>query len=177
MTEQWTATPQYRHNLQLIPPLAEEFTLYGGKETVERARAWALDHRYLLTDGIPKCAHGLYLLDSCPHGACRSHFPQLDHASVWVPAEPTAAERPFLLSHPYSKEIAAATRTYGDAHGLIVSSDPWRGDDWYGHGAIPIRFAIPVHYPFWPIEGESLILLSTQPVAWPGDKEDEEAAL
>lgn len=39
--QQWTAK-QDRDNLRLIPPLAEEFEVYGGKGTVERARRWAL---------------------------------------------------------------------------------------------------------------------------------------
>jgi hypothetical protein len=172
--EQWTATPQYRHNLRLIPPLAEEFSVYGGKDTVERARAWALDGHYLLADGIPKCAHGLYLLDSCPGSTCRSRFPQLDHASVWVPTGPTAEVRPFLLSHPYAKTISDDTSTYAKAHGLTARSYPEFGDGWYGGGTIPVRFTMPAHYPFWPIEAETLTLLATQPVAWPDD--DEEAA-
>lgn len=168
--QQWTAK-QDRDNLRLIPPLAEEFEVYGGKETVERARRWALDGRYVLADGVSSCAHGLYLLASCPGlGTCRNHFRQLDHVSVWAPA-PADDEhrRPFLLFHPYASEISEDTRRYAEAHGLDIGSFPELGDAWYGHDTVPIRLTIPQNWPVWPIEAKAAVLFSTQPVAWPED--------
>lgn len=135
--------------------------------TTERARAWALDQRHLLADGLPACAHGLYLMTSCPGLAgCRGRFKQLDHARIWVPATP-ADGRPFVLSHPYSSEISDETAAYADAHGLAAPSYPQFGDGWYGNGTLPIRFTLPEDWPLWPIEAAAAILLSTQPVAWP----------
>lgn len=82
--ETWQGTAmQDRDALRLIPPLAPEFALPA---STERAREWALERRYLLADGIPPCAHGLYLMTSCPKGTCRTNFRQLDHAQIWVPA-------------------------------------------------------------------------------------------
>jgi hypothetical protein len=165
--KQWTAT-QERDNLKLIPPLADEFSLYGGADTVERARKWALDGHYLLATGIPACAHGLYLMASCPDCCtCRNHFPQLDHANVWIPASPNYSERPFLLSHPYAATVSTETRMYATAHGLGITEEPWRFDSWYGSGTIPVRMTIPGNWPLWPIEAKALVLLSTQPVSWP----------
>jgi hypothetical protein len=167
---QWTAK-QDRDDLTLIPPLADEFTVYGGAETTERARQWALGQRYLLAGGVPACAHGLYLLACCPDLAtCRNNFRQLDHADIWVPANlGEDFGRPFLLSHSYSYADAVddETRTYGKAHGLVVASYPEFGDDWYGYGSLPIRMTVPQEYPIWPIEAKAAILLATQPVAWP----------
>jgi hypothetical protein len=154
-------------SLVLIPPLAEEFSLYGGDDVVARARAWALDHQYLLADQVPSCAHGLYLLSDCPRSSCR-RFSQLDHARLWVPARAVGErEQPFLLSHPYSDRIEDETRTYAEAHGLGVGSFPEFGDDWYGSGTVPIRLTVPDDWPLWPIEATAVILLDTQPVQWP----------
>ena len=167
-TRQWSCK-QDRDNLTLVPPLAEEFQVYGGKDTVERARQWALDGRYLLADGVPACAHGLYLLASCPGaGTCRSNFRQLDHASVWVPAE--VSDRPFLLCHPYASSVEDETLLYARAHGLQTGSYPEFGDGWYGTGALPVRLTISPSWPVWPIERKAAVLLSTQPVTWPGDE-------
>jgi hypothetical protein len=170
MTQQSPAT-QHRHDLQLIPPLAEEFSVYGGPDTIARARSWALRGRYLLADGIPKCAHGLYLMADCPAG-CYGRFRQLDHVNVWVPGDPAEDGRAFLLSHPYSAAIDAETSAYAEAHGLTVASEPYYGDDWYGSGTIPVRMTLPANWPLWPIEAAALTLLATQPVAWPDDEEE-----
>lgn len=153
------AATQDRDALRLIPPLVAEFT------TGNRAREWALEGRYLLAGGIPPCAHGLYLMASCPMGSCRTNFRQLDHARIWVPADEDM-NRPFLLSHPYSSETAAETRQYAQAHGLCLA-EAYPGDDWYGHGTLPIRMTLPDGWPLWPIERTIAVLLATQPVAWP----------
>jgi len=166
---QWTAT-QHRDELKLIPPLAAEFTLCGSAGTVERARRWALDGRLLLADGVPACAHGLYLMASCPKGTCTTSFRQLDHARIWVAT--AEGDRPFLLSHPYSAEISTETRQYAKAHGLdIAPGNP--ADDWYGHGTTPIVMTLPDNWPAWPIEEKTAILLATQPVAWPDNDQGE----
>jgi hypothetical protein len=168
--EQSPAT-QNRHDLRLIPPLAEEFSVSGGPAVLDRARFWALDRHYLLADGVPACAHGLYLIASCPGpGTCRMNFPQLDRARVWVPAT-TEDARPFILMHPYSTEIAPETLTYGQAHGLTVTADLYSGDDWYGFSTMPIRMSLPQSWPLWPIEAASVVLLSTMPVRWPDEEE------
>lgn len=165
--QQWTAK-QDRDDLRLIPPLAEEFEVYGGKETVERARKWALDGRYVLAEGIPKCAHGLYLMASCPGlSCCRNNFRQLDHVNLWIPAPGRDMQRPFLLFHPYSSDIYTDTQRYAEAHGLSARSYRELGDGWYGQNTIPIRLTIPENWPIWPIEAKAAVLFSTQPVAWP----------
>lgn len=166
---QWTAK-QDRDDLRLVPPLAEEFEVYGGKDTTERARQWALNGRYVLAAGIPACAHGLYLMASCPGlSTCRNHFRQLDHADIWIPAIGDAGDRPFLLAHPYASEINSDTIRYGEAHGLKVRTYPQIGDGWYGHGTIPIRLTVTENWPVWPIEAKTAVLFSTQPIAWPDD--------
>jgi hypothetical protein len=174
--QQWTAT-QHRDDLRLIPPLAEEFALLG-TDLAERARRWALEWRYLLAADVPACAHGLYLMPSCPGpGTCRSDFGQLDHARIWVPDPGEGGGRPFLLAHPYAKEVTEATRIYARAHGLVLGNgnrgpEDYPGDDWYGHGTLPIRMTIPPNWPLWPIEAAAVILLHTQPVAWPDADHD-----
>jgi hypothetical protein len=42
------AAVQERHDLRLIPPLSEDFSVYGGPDTIERAREWALKYRLCL---------------------------------------------------------------------------------------------------------------------------------
>src|SRR5687767_14113110 len=50
----------------LIPPLAKEFSVYGTREVIDRARQWALDEQVLLFQGnADQCVHGLYRMDSC----------------------------------------------------------------------------------------------------------------
>lgn len=76
-------------------------------------------------------------------------------------------DRPFLLSHPYSDEVAPETRVYAEAHGLMVDSADYLGDGWYGQGTLPIRMTVPEDWPLWPLEREALVLLDTQPIEWP----------
>lgn len=173
--QQWIAR-QDRDDLRLIPPLAEKFLVYGGKDIVDRARRWALDQRCVLADGVSSCAHGLYLMRSCPGlGTCRTSFRQLDHVNLWIPSpglSTVGMERPFLLFHPYTSKIGDNTRRYAEAHGLDLGSFPEFGDDWYGHGTLPIRLTVPQNWPLWPIEAKAAVLFSTQPVAWPEDQCD-----
>jgi len=165
----WFGAP----DLRLIPPLAEKFCLYGGDDTIERARRWALAHRYLLADGPPSCAHGLLML-SCPKiTKCCGGF---DHTSVWVPYD--EPWQPFILTHPYRHEVPASVLAYGEAHGLDVSSsgrreradDPF-GDGWY-EGTLPIRLSgtLNMNYP-WPLGTRATVMTRAFPVRWPEEAE------
>lgn len=156
LTEEWA-------RFELISPNSDKFRVYGGDDVVERARAWALDCHYLLVSGLPACAHGLYLMQSCPHDRCQNEFRQLDHASLWVP-DPVLY-RPFLLTHPYADTIDKETELYAAAHGLDL--DAYVHENWYGNGTIPIRLSLPSGWPVWSIEKAAIVMLVTQPVAWP----------
>ena len=72
-----------------------------------------------------------------------TNFNQLDHARIWVPADPI--DRPFLLAHPYSSEISGETRAYAAAHGLKVG-DFYPGDYRYGFNTIPVKMTLGTHY-------------------------------
>jgi hypothetical protein len=149
----------------LIPPGSEDFDLYGGEETVERARAWAFENQYLLFDGnADRCVHGLYRMDSCNFSACRSVG--FDHTRIWVQGDARGA---FILTHPYVEEIPEPMRVYADMHGLQINS--WKFDGWYSDHALPIRLTIPADWPLWPIERDAIVLLHTQPVQWPADED------
>jgi hypothetical protein len=182
-----------RPDLKLVPPFSSEFSVYGGQETTDRARAWATDWHYLLARGVPACAHGLYLMP-CPGRSCVDIGEWADHGNLWVPDLPVARDnvqewaheqlrdkpgdepqpsglfrgfqRPFLLFAPYADEISDECRAYAKAHGLFVSSQPWTGDDWYGHGSLPIRLSIMDGYPMWPIEREVAVALTAWPIRW-----------
>ena len=145
----------------LIPPGSDDFTVYGGTDTVRRARAWAFDQQVLLYQGpAAHCVHGLYRMDSCVIPACTSVG--MDHTQIWVSHDARSA---FILTHPYVTEIPGPLRTYAEMHGLTV--DSYRFDRWYDDSALPIRLTIPDNWPLWPIERDSAILLHTQPIAWP----------
>lgn len=157
--------------LTLTPPLAEDFAVYGGPDTVARARSWALRNRYLLCDGVASCAHGLYLMDGCP-GDCRTAA-GLDHVNLWLPS--TAAEprgqRAFLLYHPYQERLEDRALAYAQSHGLQVDvSLP--GDDWYGHDTLAVRMKIPDHGDLWPLEREALALLDGTVIFWSEEEEN-----
>ncbi|MEU8024693.1 hypothetical protein AB0B88_21030 [Micromonospora haikouensis] len=148
-------------NWSLVPPGSDDFEVYGGADTVERARQWALQQYLLLYRGPAQaCVHGLYRMDSCTFSACTSVG--MDHTQIWVQHDGRGA---FLLTHPYVDEVPKSLRVYADMHGLRVRSDPF--DGWYGHGALPIRLTIPTSWPLWPIERDAALLLHTQPVQWP----------
>ena len=165
------------HKLRLIPPLADEFDVYGGDATVTRARKWALQHKYLLVDGVSKCAHGLYGLSMCPGDTCRSqHFQDFDHVNLWVPyPDPygRVTDRPFILMHPYTKQVNESTRWYAKSHGLTLHHldiDRWYSND--SVSTLPIRLVVAESWPVWPIEIETAALVATQPVDW-GDSDSE----
>jgi hypothetical protein len=147
----------------LVPPGSDDFQVYGGPDTVRRAQEWALARKYLLYRGpAEKCVHGLYRMDSCPLGACTSVG--MDHTQIWVRHDGRGA---FILTHPYVDEIPTRLLTYAEMHGLRVDEDP--SDQWYGDNALPIRLTIPDNWPLWPIERDSVVLLHTQPISWPGE--------
>lgn len=176
MTEkvrQWqTTTRSIRSNVFVIPPLAKEFIVYGSRETVERARKWALRNRLVLIEGVPTCAHGLYGVTSCV-GQCGDH--SLDHTNIWASGNLSHLERPFLLTQPYVEEVPDDLIAYGKEHGLKVSSRP--SDGWYGLGTLPIRLQVDYDKPLFPIEYDVYAKLVAYPVRWPDDElklEDDE---
>jgi hypothetical protein len=99
--------PGYAGSLALVPPLASKETALTGGEppygldvggddaTRDAARDWALRHGYMQAVGLAPCAHGLYLMRSCPGRDCY-RAAGLDHTQIWVPAD--AGERPFILT-------------------------------------------------------------------------------
>jgi hypothetical protein len=155
-------------DLELIPPLAERFTVSGNSGTVERAREWALGGRYLLADGPPVCAHGLLML-RCPKMG-RVCCPAFDHTSIWVPAD--QPHEPFILTDPYQDEVPDGIRTYAGAHGLRVTSHGL--DRWYDEDAIPIRLtASQTEFYSWPLGTASIVMVSAFPVRWPDPDPDD----
>ncbi|WP_018788926.1 hypothetical protein [Micromonospora sp. CNB394] len=120
-------------NWSLVPPGSDDFTVYGGPATVERARDWAFQHQVMLYRGpAQECVHGLYRMDVCTFAACNSVG--MDHTQIWVQHDARSA---FLLTHPYENGIPESLMLYADMHGLRVDSHPF--DGWYGNGSLPIR--------------------------------------
>jgi len=156
------AVNSVRPQLTLIPPDAEQFSVYGGADTTEAARQWAINGRYLLCDGLPRCAHGLYMMESCPAQCSRLRFH--DHPNLWVSGDRSCGGA-FLLTHPYAKTLDRAGRDYASSHGLDVMVD-YPGDRWYGSGTIAVRMSVPPGWPMWPIEQEAAVLLASQPIEW-----------
>lgn len=146
----------------LVPPTSDDFSTYGTADTVRRARQWALDHQFLLYRGTAAhCVHGLYRMDTCAaRVACNSAG--MDHTQIWVQHDARGA---FILTQPYATKIPDSLRTYAEMHGLSI--DSWPFDGWYGGGTLPIRMTIPDDWPLWPIERDAVVLLHTQPIAWP----------
>jgi len=122
----------FEPELTLVPPLSADFTVYGGPETVSRAREWATTRGYFLVKTY-HCAHIFYLAQCPKQGACCSDF---DHTNVWVPRDEPWA--PFILTQPYVSEIPVGIRKYAGAHGLDVDSH--ESDSWYAPAStLPIR--------------------------------------
>lgn len=162
-TKQFTAhSSMLGSQFTLVPPLAEEFSVSGTADVVDRARQWALEHQLLLFRGnADACVHGLYRMDSCAApDAC--HNARLDHTQIWVQHDGRGA---FLLTQPYVTEIPEPMVAYAQAHGLRVAS--YELDGWYGRSALPIRLSIPNTWPLWPIERDAVVVLHTQPTSWP----------
>lgn len=149
--------------VRLVPPLSPGLSVYGGEDTAERARRWALEHRLLLVQGVSACPHGLYGMGSCP-GDCRA-LGDLDHADLWYGHE--GPGNLFLLAHPYADEVPAGARALAAAHGLTVESDPW--DRWYSESTVPVRLTAPGHLHVWPLTTRCLLLATLLPVRWPTD--------
>jgi hypothetical protein len=145
----------------LVPPGSDDFQVYGGADTVARARKWAFDQQVLLYQGPAEhCVHGLYRMDVCTFPACTSVG--MDHTQIWVQGDARGA---FILTHPYVDDIPERLESYAEMHGLRVDSLGF--DAWYGAGALPIRLTIPDSWPLWPIERDAALLLHTQPIEWP----------
>jgi hypothetical protein len=184
-------TRDLRPDLELIHPLSREFSVYGGGDTVRRAREWALNRRYYLLDGLPACAHAFYLM-RCPNaGRC---IPHADHTQVWVPAPDfsrfetySGAEPPFILTQPYrgslpegdeddapaaglpgqAIRLPAEVTAYAAAHGL--GAETWISDAWYyPEHCVPVRLT--PHgggYVSFPLETETLSLMCAWRDEWP----------
>jgi len=155
-----------RPEVELIPPLSDQFWVYGGDDVIDRARRWALASRALLVRGVPACAHGTYLMP-CP-AACE-RFSWSDHSNLWVEPGIDSEPRPFILAHPYADAVPEDAEPYALAHGLRVESRSW--DDWYHDGALPIRFHQGSANVVWPLEALCTLLLATQPVTWPEEED------
>jgi len=152
--------------IELIHPLSETFTVYGGDDVVAAAREWAVDSRLMLVKGVPTCTHGLYRMP-CPAN-CQGDCPGFDHTEIWVPAAPGEPPLPFLLAHPYVKNIPPKMRSYSAAHGLNIASLPF--DGWYGHGTLPIRMSqLAGSDVMWPLEATLEVMLAAYPPSWPDD--------
>lgn len=162
-------------NLELVHPAADDFHVYGYPEA---ARAWALEHRYLLAERVAPCAHGLYGMAMCPATTCgryRASF--LDHANVWVPdpfgwthiSKEFFGDRPFVLAHPYGvdeSEVAAYARPHGLRYDIHPPGSGAFLGAWY-EGAYAVRLTVPDHWPVWPIERLAAVLLVAHPQRWP----------
>lgn len=172
----------FEADLELVPPLADGFGVYRG---TERARQWALWHRYYLARGVPPCAHAMYLLNSCPalNGACGPVFEGagLDHTTVWVPAD--RPWEPFILTQPYQHEIPASLRDYAGAHGLAVSVNWELGDGWHDdpgdRSALPIRLSVTdAECTSWPLGTRAVVLAAANAATkWPDVSMDEVPSL
>lgn len=160
---QLTATTRLvRPEVELIPPLSEDFCVYGGEDTIERARRWALAYQVLLVRGVPPCAHGLCLMQ-CP-APCDA-YRWADHANLWVRVGIDDVPHPFILAHPYADEVPEDAEQYAAAHGLRVDSRSW--DNWYHANALPVRLDQNDRNVVWPLEALCTMLLATQPIEWP----------
>ena len=161
--------------LELIHPRSREFYPQAHDEiSRERARGWALDGHYLLVKGsLPtNCAHGFYMLTSCPNSCRKFGF---DHTNMWIEDRERGVAKAFLLTQPYHEDPKLAE--YAEAHGLEYrsynyrseesGSDYYRGfDNWYSDKIIAIRLSIGNDWPLWPIEREVATMLSVSPVRW-----------
>ena len=148
-------------DIRLVHPLSRKFSVYGGNDTLRRAREWALRNRYYLLDSGPVCAHAFYLM-RCPNVGKRC-LPHADHTQVWVPAPDfsdfehrSGAAAPFILTQPYydalpdtgddddagipeGSGLAALAPEYGIPAAIMVyaaahgiTAESWRRDDaWY----------------------------------------------
>ncbi len=150
--------------IRLIHPLS---TTTGPPEvgSVQHScRQWAVDQRLMLVGGVASCAHGLYSMSTCPAG-CWNQI-GLDHTSVWARADGRRAD-PFVLTHPYVDEIPPEMIAYAAHHGLAVRVG--EGDDWYGHGSLPIRFdMLSDGQSAWPLQAKLSQLLALYPPRWEG---------
>lgn len=183
-------TRDLRLSVKLVHPLSQEFWVYGGDDTLRRAREWALARHYYLLDSGPRCAHVFYLTE-CPNGGGVGCLPLSDHTRVWVPALDAGdfnyvsrSASPFILTQPYKEtldeRIPADLSSYAKAHGLdvatydsaSVSPDPFSqlpvDYDWYYPGrCVPIRLSPLQNNTMWPLEIETTSLMFAWRDDWP----------
>jgi hypothetical protein len=170
---------QTSSDIELIPPNAEEFghSIWGGgAEQEAAARLWALDHHYMLVDGVARCAHGLLGFRTCP--ASCSRIGDFDHANVWAYVDRLPFDI-FILSAPYFKEPSPELFMYAEHHGLRIDYGPALaplGDGWYGGRTIPIRAAFPESRTHMnPLEELLLVLSHAAPTEWPARPDERES--
>ncbi len=119
---------------QTIDPQVD--SLYGGDDVRQRAEAWARARGLRLSDRS-RCACGLYRRSDYSGWCSPDDYVLLDHARIWnLDRQPV-----LLLAHSYAsrQQIEELALLYAAQHDLKVTiGDP--ADDWYGAGAIPIRY-------------------------------------
>lgn len=153
-------------NLSINLPFGGDFEVHRDGEVDSRARSWALANGYARIEGVPACAHGLHGYTTCALDPCRNYESRwLEHASVWCAPGPRAI--PFVLSHPFLRDIPDEAKAYAYAHGLTIES--WDTDRWYTRNTTPIRLT-PAGINFWssPLEDSLVRILEDHPrIAWP----------
>lgn len=174
LTQAAASLAEWIPTMRIVPPLHEDFSVYGNADVNRRAREWAYVNRIALVRNLPACVHGFYMM-RCP-GRCSS-LGALDHAELWVDCDsvslnrPDKIAKPFLLSHPYVKaphrdpELVA----YAQAHGVDIEEGHFH-DHWYGPTAPPVRLTShSVHVPF-PLEVALPSVLTLSPIRWRCEK-------
>ena len=153
--------------LQLLPPDHEDFWVYGGDDTLHRARSWARRNHLLLVLGVPPCAHGLLGVNCpaqgrCAQGRCAQGS---DHANIWLPGDIDAPwnPQPFILMHLYADAVPAELTSYARAH--VLQTHRHEDDRWYDKNAIPLRLT-PLTESLWPLQLNCMTLLRLSPVTW-----------
>ena len=180
MSEESFSSECISDSFRLIQPGHEDFKIYGGEDVVARASAWASLHKYFLYRGPGEhCVHAFYRMH-CYGAISACNNSGMDHTNIWVPSE--KGERPFILTHPYVQEIPEKLKSYGYAHGLVVSTNNYKWSDrfpyqdsWYASGAaLPVKLSLPQSWPLFPLEADVAALLSAMPPRWPEMKEQDD---
>lgn len=159
-------------DIELIPPTAEEFSVYGSAKTIAAAKRWAIRGHYMLVRGVAPCAHGLLGLRNCPAKCTR--IEDFDHTEVWVNLEEWRPKA-FVLSAPYphTNTPSATLRSYAEHHGLRIDHFPT--DGWYGYGTIPIRLTLQEHNYLGALEEMLVLLNHCVPTKWPEESSEDVA--
>ena len=153
---------EWTPSMRIIPPLHEDFSVYGDAGARKRAREWAYANRYAVVSGLPKCAHAFYMMH-CP---ARCALRVFDHVDLWIDCGGKYA-KPFLLAHPYmdtphqDKDLLE----YARIHGLTVSRGSAH-DHWYNAKTPPVRVSPRSETVPFPIELSLPTVLTLSPIRW-----------